>query len=522
MSALSLIIFLATLGVLAVRTRTALTYYQQEDYNPARFRLTALRVGLVDILSSLAVIAFWFAGFSLAAALVFLVTMALILRREWTQKFKKPLVLTERAQRIYGLALAMSAALALVIFVHPLLAVLVLQLAPVMLVVADRLLAPLQKRVNGAFVEEAKEKIAAHPGVRIGITGSFGKTSVKHILAHMLQRRFRVFFSKGSINTVLGITRHVRERLQSGHEVLIFEMGAYGIGSIRRLCEFADPDHAIVTAVGDAHAERFGSIDATAIAKSELPAWVLPKGGKAVFPAQLLQFKPFAELREKYPDACILVSEGGDGDYRVNDIKPTGEGYRFTLSSGKFALEPVEITIPLLGAHNVMNAALSLVLTHSVFGEISFARIAAQSLVPAQHRLDVSRNPDRATIIDDAYNSNENGFKGALEALGEVADAQGGRRILVTPGLAELGDKHESVHRSLGEIAGERADLICVVNPERIPTFIDGARRGSAEVRLFDTFGEAREFYLSRSTPKDAVLIENDLPDILEQEFRIH
>ena len=188
--------------------------------------------------------------------------LAAIGRHERTYRFKKPLVMTERATRLHRLALRWTAAV-LVPVLALLLPVLEISGRPGTAAGASFRQFPAgpgEDQRNQAYIDEASHKLAGFSGVRIGITGSFGKTSVKHILAQLLGVDAPVFYSRGSINTVLGLTRHIRQRLQPAHKYFIAEMGAYQKGSIARLADFVKPEIGIITAVGEAHLERFGSL----------------------------------------------------------------------------------------------------------------------------------------------------------------------------------------------------------------------------------------------------------------------
>ena len=299
--------------LLAVRCNTLLVYFQQEEYDSSRYFNVWKNVRLFDVFASAAVIvALVLIALSGTRDWVLLILSAVmfgIAYREHRYQYKKPLVNTQRLQRIRLAALVILVLLALLCSYFFPLSLVVLQSVPLLIVFANLLLQPSQNRTNDGFINEAKQRLAESSVQRIGVTGSFGKTTVKHMLAEMLELGGPVFYSKGSINTVLGLTRHIRQRLQPAHKYFVAEMGAYQIGSITRLCKFVQPRFGIVTAVGEAHAERFGGIETTAIAKAELADWVCAQQGKLITSEDVMTHAPFQQLKQQHPDCFVVVGD---------------------------------------------------------------------------------------------------------------------------------------------------------------------------------------------------------------------
>ena len=522
MTYFALILFVAVLGTLIwQRLKTLLTYFQQEEYDNTRYFGAWKAVRLYDLKASgVVLLGLGVAALGLSEDLVLLLLAAglcAICFQERRYKFKKPLALTERAQRILYVSAGLMIIPVLLCLVWWPLAIIALQMGPVALIIANAALKPMQDRINQAYVDEATQKLARLDPVRIGITGSFGKTTVKHILAEVLEASGPVFYSRGSINTVLGLTRHIRQRLQWGHRYFIAEMGAYGIGSVKRLCDFAQPSYGIITAVGDAHTERFGSVEVIAQAKSELVYEVCKRGGQVVLNADVLKFEPFAKLKSQFPDQ--IVSVGGDSA----DIVISSEWIEFgvwaiTLKWKDARLPDTHFELPLLGDHNIMNAALAVSLCLLIDPEIA-ADIPyfTKSVSQIPHRLQKVETPGAALVLDDAYNANEIGFKSAVATTSDLARTRGGRAILVTPGLAELGLEHGPVHERLGHVVNETCDEVYVVNPDRIPSFTHALDAKAVKVHEVASFFEARKQLAPDLKPEDVVLYENDLPDLLEE-----
>lgn len=521
---LPFVLFLmALIGFGSVRLNTILTYFQQEEYYSSRFLGAVLRVRLFDVLASLGLILIFIANwqFGLGPA-AWILAAALVAGLAWRERgyvYKKRLVTTERLKRIRWLARGVCLLSLALLFLHPLAVLVVLQVPPFAIMLANRLLRPFQDKVNQGFVDQAVEKLKTFQPVTIGITGSFGKTTTKHILAEVLEAAGPVFYSPGSINTVLGLTRNIREKLQRGHKFFIAEMGAYGIGSIKRLCDFSDPDVAIVTAIGNAHTERFGDIATIAQAKSELVEHVCRKGGMAIMPHEILDHEPFAALKTQYPALVRTVGDTDAADFRITEATLEDSNWAISIeASATPGRAPLTYTLPLLGDHNILNSALAVVATYLI-DPASATRIAAFSkdVEQVQHRLQKVDNPGQPLVLDDAYNSNEIGFRNAVKVLHDLAKHRGGKSILVTPGIAELGLEHDRVHDRLGAYASQQCDTVIAVNPDRISAFVDAIDETETDFHTSATFSDARRLVGDLATEQDVVLYENDLPDLLEE-----
>jgi len=514
-----------------VRINTLLTYFQQEEYDGGRFLSAVRRVRLYDVKATftLAVLIVVVAGvvglglslaIAVAAIVVAAALIAVLAQREAGYRYKKPLVLTERARRIRTVAAIVAILPVAISLIGALPAIIGLQLLPFTLVIANMLLRPGQERINQGYVAEAREKLERLNPVRIGITGSFGKTTTKHIFAEVLAVSGPVFFSRGSINTVLGLTRHIRERLQWSHRYFIAEMGAYGIGSVRRLCDFVHPNYGIVTAIGDAHTERFGSVENIARAKSELVEDVCDRGGTAIVSTQVLAYEPFRALRAAHPGHVVSVGPEADADIRIVSAALNGADWTIVLEDRREGMNGATLCyeLPLLGEHNVTNSALAVaaawIIDPSIANRIP---LVTPDVEQVPHRLQKRESPGQPLVLDDAYNANEAGFRNAVAVAAELARQRGGRAILVTPGIAELGIEHDRVHAALGEYAAGLADMVYAVNPARIDRFIQALAANGKPAIEVASFADARRALETEARPEDVVLYENDLPDLLEE-----
>ncbi len=515
------------------RLRRYLHIYQQEEYDSLRFLRWLFRAVAFDKRVALAIalvaLGVWLAGPFMPAiwqgALAGIFIIAAVLEPDPRRNAKKKLAMTKRAQRIYWMAFGFSAVVAglAAIAPAPLWWLAPLWAVPFTLVLGNLVLMPLESRTQRKFWSEAHTKLKRLKPTVIGITGSFGKTSVKHILGHVLSMHARTLYTPGSVNTVMGNTRIIREQLKPGTRYFIAEMGAYGIGSIKRLCDLTPPDLGILTTIGEAHYERFKSLETVAKAKFELSQAVVAKDGKMIVGEEVLAQQYAVDYMNEHRDHFVICGEDEFADLKIVNVEQSPDGLKVKVTWPEmFGDEEFELFAPLYGLHHGANMALA-------FGAAVLAGVPAKKAITAmtsvpqiEHRLEVKPQGDGSILIDDAYNSNPSGFAAALDLTNTLRNGHG-RRILITPGMAELGDRHAEAHAELGLKAAQCIDVALVVRPDRIPSFVETFERRSADGRLvkLDSFAEAEDWLKRNVKEDDVVLIENDLPDVLERPFAV-
>jgi UDP-N-acetylmuramoyl-tripeptide--D-alanyl-D-alanine ligase len=526
---------LALAGFLLFAHRRGLRYlhiFQQEEYDGRRFIDWLLRDMVFDKRLSLALLVIvvakattgafvpdWLWNAALAAAFV------VVARAEPdpTKVAKKKLAMTSRAQRTHAVAMAIIVLAGIAITISGAIWpwLLAVQAIPLALPVATLLLQPVERHIQKRYWQEAKDKLdSLHPRV-VGITGSFGKTSVKHILGHILQLNSRTLITPGSVNTPMGVTRIIREQLKPGYQNFVVEMGAYGKGSIERLCRLAPPQVGIITAIGEAHYERFGSLDTVARTKFELAEAVLSNpGGRVIIHESVLQQPYAAAFVAGQRAAFVVCGLASDCDLQIGSGGVTATGLEFeAIWQGT----PHRLAAPIFGVHHIQNVAMAFAAALVLGIPADRAAASLKSLGQIKHRLEVKPQPGGGALIDDAYNSNPTGFAAALDLL-PILKPDGGRAILVTPGMAELGARHEAAHREIGAKAAGLVDLALLVKPDRIPSFAAGFRAaaapgGASRLLEFETFAQANAWLAANGRAGDVVLLENDLPDLYERVF---
>jgi UDP-N-acetylmuramoyl-tripeptide--D-alanyl-D-alanine ligase len=522
------------LGFAVFAARRLLTYlhlFQQEEYHTSRFLRWIGENRGWDRRLSLILLALFAAQlilFALVPGQVFVALAGLAclgvaaIERDPRKAAKKKLAMTARAKRIYAIALILAAlagiAAALITDLVGIWIVAV-QLVPLTLIGATLLLAPAETRVQRRYWNEARARLDQLKPTVIGVTGSYGKTSVKHIIGHVLETAAPTLITPGSVNTAMGIARVIRERLQPQHRYFVVEMGAYGIGSIRRLCALTPPHLGIITAIGMAHYERFKTLDAVSRAKYELAEAARDNGGSVIVASDTLNFVWPRQFVERHRDLVITVGEDSGSDLVIDSVRQECDGI---LTAIRWRGERYELRAPLYGLHHGRNIALAFAAACSLGLPPEDIVASLRSTPQIAHRLEVKRQANGTIVIDDAYNSNPVGFASALDLL-DVLRQPDGRRIVVTPGMVELGAQHEAEHARIGKLAAEHADVLVAIAPHRVAP-LEAAFRAAAperEIVSCTGFAEARAWLDRNLTGRDVVLLENDLPDLLEQKPRL-
>lgn len=380
-------------------------------------------------------------------------------------------------------------------------------LLPLTVFAAYLIMWPFEKLVQGWYLNDAKKRLLKNPAlIRVGITGSFGKTSTKYALGTILAEQYETLFTPGSFNTPMGVTRVIRESLEpERHQVFIAEMGARYTGDIAELCRLVKPQYGILTAVGKQHLETFGTLENVARTKGELLEALVPAGcaflnGDDPICRALYEKCP---LEEKY-----LFGTEGEGLYmRAENVGAGPGGSRFELVAADGARIPCETK--LLGRHNILNIAGAAALSYRLGLRPEQIAAGVAKIQPVEHRLQLIEGP--VTVIDDAFNANP---VGAGEAL-EVLKGFPGRRIIVTPGMVELGEEQASLNRAFGAHMAGCVDIAILVGPNGADMeagLLEAGFPGACALRA-DTLAQATELLPRYQKPGCTVLFENDLTD---------
>lgn len=443
------------------------------------------------------------------------------IKRYRSEREKKPLVYTARVQRLlipYGILVLflpfvstqisyMRAMLTADAYILAFGWVLGDILVPFLLIAGAAIVYPVEKMIQYRYKRMAREKLRSMPDLKvIAITGSYGKTSTKFMIRDLLKERYNVLATPGSYNTPMGICKVINNDLQAGHQVLVLEMGARYVGNIDELCWIAQPDISVVTNVGVAHLETFGSKEAIARTKASLVRNLKP-GGTAVLNAD----DPLVRKMGDRGDIDVIMVGLEEGDIRARHINYGAQGTFFEVEMKDGSRE--SFSLKLLGAHNVQNMLFAIAVADIFRIRPRTMALAAANIQPVEHRLQLKKTGD-LYVIDDAFNSNPVGAKNAVDILSRF---ETGRRIVITPGMIELGEIEEEENRKFGEAIGQAGlDLVILVGEQQTRPILEGIREAGFEngkVRVVDSLFEANDIVREFARPGDVILYENDLPD---------
>lgn len=449
------------------------------------------------------------------------------------RKFKKPLVFTKRVWRLYAVTALIFIGLYLwaifklgfeketvayysgTILTFGILLLFSI-LSWVVLIIADIILMPVEKAINNSFIIDAKKILSQMPDLKvIGITGSYGKTSTKHYLFNILSEKYDVIMTPGSFNTPMGVVRTIREQMKPYYKIFICEMGAKQKGDIKEICDIVHPSIGIVTAVGPMHLDTFKTIENIRETKFELID-SLPKDGFAVVNKDFEQCANRKIINVDYMHYSTHSDSNSDEVVTARDIIYHSNGTDFKVTVGPDNRE-VEFHTNLVGDCNISNLLAAITVAYHLDLSDDEIKRGVAGISQVEHRLSVKKTPAGITIIDDAFNSNPYGSKMALEVLAAI---KGGKKIVITPGMIELGDKQYIYNEELGEeIAKRNIDIAIIVGEHNREALIKGMLNGGKEKSSFyeaGNFNEAQTILSSIVKPGDVVLYENDLPDLFK------
>jgi UDP-N-acetylmuramoyl-tripeptide--D-alanyl-D-alanine ligase len=426
------------------------------------------------------------------------------------KKAKKPYVYTARVKRMLATAGLVFAAVIAAAFVFSapynyLAPALLFVCSPLVPLLTNIVNAPIEAAVRRYYINDARRILRACPDlIVIGITGSYGKTSVKQYLTTLLKAKYNVLMTPESYNTPMGVVKTIRENLRSTHEIFVCEMGARHKGDIKELCDIVAPRHGIITAVGEQHLETMKTIETITKTKFELAEAVAGQG-------VIFLNGDNAHIREHLP-AQDFQTYGlqENNDCRAYDIKATTSGTLFSVVCHGEKIEGLQT--PLIGEHNIVNIAGTLAVAAYLGVSSEEMRRQLKKIAAPPHRLQLVRS-NGMVLIDDAYNSNPSGCEAALKTLAMFE----GYKILLTPGMVELGTKQDECNYIFGEQAAAVCDHVILVGEKQTKPIYEGLRSkdyNTTQIQVANTFDEAlNKAYTISTGQQKIILIENDLPD---------
>lgn len=411
--------------------------------------------------------------------------------REWAE-FKAQTVSTAKARALFWFALPLA-------FFWP-------KAAPRALLFAAALLKPIEGLLITRLSFRARRHLRrSRPKIAIGITGSYGKTTAKEIIAAVLAQKFRVHKTPENINTLLGVARWLMAKSFEREDVLIVEMGAYRRGDIAKLCRLVRPDIGILTGVNEAHLERFGTVENTKAAKCELFD-ALPSGsGKAFWNKDSkIAAEAAAEREGEWIRRGLTIIPYGAGG--------TAEISLAVLAKGETALNiavkhnkkgwAIDAIVPLLGEHHALPIAAAIAVASGLGLNAEEIRRGLEAIRPLERRLAPTRGPEGRLVIDDSYNITLEGVAAAFSALKKISR----RKVGVFAGIPEAGAKKAEVNRALGRMIAETFDVLLLRRTpvsEYVISGLSEAGRDKAKLIWYTRSEEVENLLASILKPQD-------------------
>ena len=382
-------------------------------------------------------------------------------------------------------------------------------LMPLLVPVANMIIRPLENLIKHSYKVKSRKKLESMKNLTvIGITGSYGKTSTKNFLYQILKNSYSVYSTPSSYNTPMGLSKVILKELKPEHQIFIAEMGAIRRGDIKEICDFVKPNIAVLTAIGDQHLLTFKTVENIKRTKFELIE-SLNENGKAYF-------NDNSQDVEDLFNQCTLENKSKiklndkDSQFTAYDIIADEDGLKFTL---KLRNETVSCSTKILGEHNIENIVTASAVAYDLNVPAKVIAKAISKLEPANHRLELSKAPNGVIIIDDSFNANTVGTKMALKTLSYF---EGRRKVIVTPGLVDLGDIEAEANELFGKEIAKVCDLVVIVNKNNKEALKSGLQSQSyteENIYFTDTLADATKLFSTILKRGDVVLIENDLPD---------
>lgn len=520
MSILKILLLVCSVCALLIPTKHALHIFQQNRYEIKRLNEWIKENFAFNVKHSLICIVICIVACVLSIVLkneggsigqiCMLVILSIVLyANEKKQNYIKPLVFTPRVIRQCVVMAVLSLVVVVVFLLNdldPCMCIVAYFLPWILLYPMSIITSPMEAMIRQSFMNDAKNILESHGNlIKIGITGSFGKTTTKNIMQAMVSEQFNSLMTPASYNTPMGITRTIREMLKPIHQVFVCEMGADHVGDIEELMNFVHPTIGVVTSIGPQHLNTFGSQENIVNEKMKMIE-MLPEDGFGV----LNYDNPFIrDYKIKHSIQTVTYGvKSKDTDYTVEDIHYTQTGSSFVVC---YKDERVPMETKLLGELNILNILSAVAVARHLGVEWSVIQRAVKQMKQVEHRLELKKiNGYR--FIDDAFNANPTGSSMALEVLAMMP----GKRIIVTPGMIDLGEKQNEINEHFGTLMKGKADIVILVGKNQTKPIYDGLKKSGFDmdqVIVLDKVKEAFTYIYTHASIADTILLENDLPD---------
>lgn len=380
----------------------------------------------------------------------------------------------------------------------------------------------IQSPIEKIIINKAKIKLQKHKALKIAVAGSYGKTTMKEILKTVLEEGKKVAATPENKNTPLGITKFV-ENLEGDEEILIFEMGEYYPGDIKKLCEIVNPSIGIVTGVNEAHLNKFKSLEKTAKTIFELADFLKQKENAKLYVNSDNRVSEEKAYHYKNQDESFFdiytygqtgiknIAGASESNWKVEGAESDLSGVSFVLKDNK--REGVVVRSKLLGLHQVGPLSVSVHIARNLGVKLENIELGLKKTKPFEHRLELREESGGITVIDDSYNGSPDGVKAAINFISGIKNK---RRFYITPGLVEMGDKTKDIHKNIGrQLAKAKIEKVILIRNSTTPFIEQGLKENDFQGDII-WFESAKEAFFSlpkQTINSDLLLYQNDWPD---------
>lgn len=513
------------------KTKKSFHMLQQNWYNDGNRYIKWINKNLKKIFLNIELLFVLFLVFkwinpilSMIIVVLFYTILALIyLSKSKREQTKKPLVFTKRVKRLLVTTIIIYLIPTTVfsiffninlLYIYYLVIGLLVYINYYIVWLANIINKPIEKMINDGFKRKALNKLNGMTNLKvIGITGSYGKTSSKNILNDILNVKYNSFPTPKNFNTPVGLIITINNYLDKFNDLFIAEMGAFKKGEIKELCDLVHPTYGILTTIGTAHLESFGSRENIQEGKFELIE-SLPQDGIGILNADD-PYQVSYKLKNKVK--IVWIGIDNDADVRASNIKLTSDGTSFDVTF-KGDKKKYQFETRLLGKANVYNILAGIALGYNLGISIPKLMMGVKKVKAVEHRLELKKMGS-INIIDDAYNSNPVGSKMALDVL----KLMNGKKIIVTPGMIEMGSEEYEINKTFGKQIAEVCDEVILVGEKQTKPIYEGLiekKYSKNKIHVLDDVKLAFPLFNRLAEKETYVLLENDLPDIFNEDMK--
>ncbi|MFA5318568.1 MAG: UDP-N-acetylmuramoyl-tripeptide--D-alanyl-D-alanine ligase [Patescibacteria group bacterium] len=376
------------------------------------------------------------------------------------------------------------------------------------------IISPLDYILKQRIINQAKTKIKQHKNLKIiGITGSYGKTTMKEVIAEILAQKYKILKTEENKNTPLGISRLILEELNDEIDIFIVEMGAYQRGDIKKLCGIARPGIAVLTGINESHLERFGSMENTIAAKFEIVKYAKENAKVMLNADDIKVMENYEEYADKREVLFYSAENNNKCEYKIanKEFLPDGGGQRADILNPGQDIGNIKTSF--LGDYIFGDIVAGIIIARELGMEIEMIRHGISRIKPIEHRLQKINSANGVIVIDDSYNGNPNGVREAIKVLAKFKNK---RKIYITPGLVETGEKNSEIHYNIGKQLSSVADKVILIKNSATSHIEKGLLENSfnkKNIIWFESAAKMHEGLKDITQAGDVVLFQNDWTD---------